>query len=144
MTGIQFKHLAGIYYSGISVFGIEYYYCSEGVKTCQPVRNSQKFNFNLFMIRKIYFTEKSGLWVSFNLFKVWRSKYMSPWHLKWHILHLSIRVKINLTTHRIWPLHIFQGISMQAMCWDQLQRKKSFLRLGWMASSTANLSKLTF
>jgi hypothetical protein len=33
---------------------------------------------------------------------------------------------------------------MQAMCWDQLQRKKSFLRLGWMASSTANLSKLTF
>jgi hypothetical protein len=31
-------------------------------------------------------------------------KYLSPWHSKWHILHLSIRVKINMITYGIWPL----------------------------------------
>jgi hypothetical protein len=29
---------------------------------------------------------------------------LSPWQSKWHILHLSIRVKINLITHGIWLL----------------------------------------
>ncbi len=29
---------------------------------------------------------------------------MSPWHSKWHILHLSIRVKINMIIHGTWPL----------------------------------------
>ncbi len=30
--------------------------------------------------------------------------YLSQWHSKWHILHLSIRVKINMITNGIWPL----------------------------------------
>jgi hypothetical protein len=29
---------------------------------------------------------------------------MSPWHSKWHILHLLIRVKINMISNGIWPL----------------------------------------
>ncbi len=29
---------------------------------------------------------------------------MSPWHSKWHILHLSIRVKTNIITNGIWTL----------------------------------------
>ncbi len=36
--------------------------------------------------------------------KFLREGYMSPWHSKWHIFHLSIRVKINLITHGIWSL----------------------------------------
>ncbi len=30
--------------------------------------------------------------------------YLSRWHSKWHILHLTIRVKINIITNGIWPL----------------------------------------
>jgi hypothetical protein len=33
-----------------------------------------------------------------------RQKYLSPWHSKWHILHLAIRVKINMIIHGIWSL----------------------------------------
>ncbi len=32
------------------------------------------------------------------------NKHLSPWHSKWHILHLSIRFKINMNTLEIWPL----------------------------------------
>jgi hypothetical protein len=33
-----FVYLLGIYHTGFSIFGTEYFYCSDGVGTCEPVR----------------------------------------------------------------------------------------------------------